>query len=329
MTQQQSPIDDPNQTAQEIARSGSADIGGTAPDFGKAAANVLRRPAFIIAAVVLLLAAVGLNAAVNFMQLHFKKEPAELARPLASISDRFGTWVQVSEDQPLDKEMQDVLGTDKYIFRDYIDERIVSGAQERFRKMIDDIHQASDPKEKEEREKEYRKAVSAVRGKTPQAIVSLSVTYYTGMVDTVAHVPDRCVTADGYEPKSYDIVKWPIGRDLAEKDRPADGQIEVRYINFEDQTGTSSVPRSIAYFFHVNGEFNSSPLGVRQKLANLFERKAYYAKIETMTTMENAAESAKVLTDFLTNAMPEIHRCMPDWDKERGRTPKTQLAAAK
>lgn len=330
MTQQQSPIDDPNLTAQEIARSGSADIGGTAPDFGKAAANVLRRPAFIIAAVVLLLAAVGLNAAVNFMQLHFKKEPAELSRPLAAISDRFGTWVQVSEDQPLDKEMQDVLGTDKYIFRDYVNESVLgSSVQQTFQSLIDEIHKASTPKEREEAEKNYRAKLNSIRRDHSAAVVSLSVTYYTGMVDTVAHVPDRCVTADGYEPKSYDIVKWPIGRDLLEKDRPADGQIEVRYINFEDQTGTSNVPRSIAYFFHVNGEFNSSPLGVRQKLANLFERKAYYAKIETMTTMSDDKKSAEVLTDFLTSAMPEIQRCMPDWDKEHGRTPKTQLAAAK
>ena len=34
------------------------------------------------------------------------------------------------------------------------------------------------------------------------------------LVDTVAHVPDRCVTADGYEPKSYEIKKWPIAHDL-------------------------------------------------------------------------------------------------------------------
>ncbi len=330
MTEQQTPLDDPNETAQEIARGGSADVGGTAPDFGKAAANVLRRPAFIIAAVALLVAAVGLNGAVNFMQLHFKKEAAELSHPLGTISDRLGTWVQVSEDQPLDKEMQDVLGTDKYIFRDYVDERVCgSGIQHTFRTLTDAIRQANNPQEREEREKDYHRKLNEIRGKTPNAVVSLSVTYYTGMVDTVAHVPDRCVTADGYEPKTYDIVKWPIARDLPEKDRQDKDDIEVRYINFEDQTGTSNVPRSIAYFFHVNGEFNSSPLGVRQKLANLFERKAYYAKIETMTTMSDDKESARVLTDFLTSAMPEIQRCMPDWDKEHGRASKAQVAAAK
>ena len=89
----------------------------------------------------------------------------------------------------------------------------------------------------------------------------------------------------------------------------------MRYINFEDQTGTSNVTRSIAYFFHVNGHFESSPLGVRRSLQNLFEKKGYYAKIEIMTTMDMPTESARVMTDFLTAAMPEINRCMPDWEK--------------
>jgi hypothetical protein len=142
------------------------------------------------------------------------------------------------------------------------------------------------------------------------------------MVDTVAHVPDRCVTADGYEPKPGEnqTVPWAIGRDLPASVKPqANGaptdQLMVRYINFEDQTGASNVTRSISYFFHTNGEFVASPLEVRQKLAYLLERRAYYAKIETMTTMDNPTDSARVMTDFLTNALPEINKCLPDWSK--------------
>ena len=52
----------------------------------------------------------------------------------------------------------------------------------------------------------------------------MSVTYYTGMVDTVAHVPERCVTADGYEPRPGEnvTIKWPIARDLP-RSAKADG----------------------------------------------------------------------------------------------------------
>ena len=34
-----------------------------------------------------------------------------------------GPWVQVSIDQPLDPDIEHTLGTDQYIFRDYVDSR--------------------------------------------------------------------------------------------------------------------------------------------------------------------------------------------------------------
>ena len=322
----------------------------TSPDLSAALMRVLRQPAFVVIALVLLVCAVALNASVQFLKLHFKKEAIELARPLGGISDRLGSWVQVTQDEPLNSEIEDVLGTDTYIFRSYVDERLAgTGVQQRFRnarelidKKVQQITEETDPKKRAQLEKErkqlqsdYDKMLPAIRAAHPMGVVNLSVTYYTGMVDTVAHVPDRCVTADGYEPKSYDTVSWPIARGLpvAKKPLKSDGsrsdEIAVRYINFEDQTGTSNVTRSITYFFHANGEFDSDPLGVRQKLARLWEKKAYYAKIEVMTTIEDPHESARVMTDFLAAAMPEIDRCLPDWDKAHGRESGVEAVAAK
>ena len=268
--------------------------------------RALSQRSFLIVTVVLLTAALGLNVAVSAMRLHFKKEPVPLSRPLGALPERLGTWVQVSQDQPLDKETQDVLGTKEYIFRDYVNETDVPGAADRFR-----------DKSKEERQR----ILNGIRQQFPNAVISLSVTYYTGMVDTVAHVPDRCVTADGYEPTEYTTPQWPIAQQLppAAKPRTADGtavdNVEVRYINFEDQTGAGKFPRSISYFFHTNGKFVSSPLEVRNQLANLFVKKGYYAKIETMTTIGDTKISESKTTDFLTYALPEVHKCMPDWEK--------------
>ena len=271
----------------------------TTSPIGRAFSRVIRQPTFVAAVVVLLTAALGLNASVQFMKLRFKKDPVPLARELGSISDRLGTWVQVSQDQALDKDTEDALGTKKYIFRHYLDERVLgAGVADQFT-----------AKSFEERET----LVAEKRRRNASAAVSMSVTYYTGMVDTVAHVPDRCVTADGYEPKSYKTEKWPIARDLPRAAKTDGDNIELRYINFEDQTGTSNVPRSITYFFHCNGGFVSGPLGVRSRLANLFETRGYYCKIEVMTTIRDEAESARVMTDFLTAAMPEVLKCMPDW----------------
>ena len=295
---------------------------------GTAVGNVLRQPAFLVTASVLLLAAVFLNVAVGFMQLHFKKEPVPLAHELGTIPNRIGPWVQVSQDQPLDSEMQDVLGTDKYIFREYVNERIAGvGVQDTARELRESAENEHNPAERARLKKLSDDFIPGIRAKFPNAVVSLSVTYYTGMVDTVAHVPDRCVTADGYEPSSYETTNWPIARELPARYKADGDNIKLRFINFEDQTGRGNVPRSISYFFHVNGEFACSPLDVRSKLAELFERKAYYCKIETMTTMADSKESAQVQTDFLTGVMPEVIRCLPDWDKEHGRAPKAPAAA--
>src|SRR5262249_3574788 len=146
-------------------------------DIGEALGRAFKQPAFIIVVVVLLVAALGLNFAVSYMKLHFKKEPVPLAAPLTVIPDRFGTWVQVSQDKALDKELQDVLGTDQYIFREYVDEKLVD------KTTIAEFKDKSD--------EDRRKKLAEIRNKYPKAVVNLSVTYYTGMVDTVAHVPDR------------------------------------------------------------------------------------------------------------------------------------------
>jgi len=147
-------------------------------------------------------------------------------------------------------------------------------------------------------------------------------------VDTVAHVPDRCFVADGYEPRpeENDKPSWPIGRDLPREAKARDASnlptddIQVRYLNFEDQTGTSKLVRSVAYLFHTNGSWAASPVEVRLKLQNIRERFGYYAKIEVMTLEKDSAKSAAVMTDFLSSALPDIYRSMPDWSKVTGQS---------
>src|SRR6185295_11779313 len=147
---------------------------------------------------------------------------------------------------------------DKYMFRDYLDERIVGS------RVIDDF----DGKSWTQRDAMLRE----IQTKHPEAVINLALTYYTGMVDTVAHIPDRCVIADGYQPTSYETVSWPV--------KPGGGNIDTRWIHFEDQTGQGRVTRNISYFFHVNGHYESNPIGVRTTLQSLTEKYGYYMKIE-------------------------------------------------
>ena len=59
------------------------------------------QPAFLVVLIILFAAAAGLRAATDFMQLHFRKLPVPLAKPLSEIPSELGPWKQVSIDEPL------------------------------------------------------------------------------------------------------------------------------------------------------------------------------------------------------------------------------------
>src|SRR5580698_5122011 len=77
-------------------------------------------PTFVIVAVILLCAGVGLNFTTLTKKLHFKKEAVPQPRDFHEIPAVMGHWMQISEDEKLDRETQDVLGTELYVYRDYL-----------------------------------------------------------------------------------------------------------------------------------------------------------------------------------------------------------------
>ena len=86
-----------------------------------------RQADFLVAVVLLGISAVGLNAATEFLQLHFKKQAVPLKVRLGDgIPPQVGEWVQVTRDEGLKPEMEEVLGTDQYIIRTYVDRRLVT-----------------------------------------------------------------------------------------------------------------------------------------------------------------------------------------------------------
>jgi hypothetical protein len=290
--------------------------------------RAFRQPAFAVAAAVLLVAAVGLNGAVTTMKLHFKKLPVPLARDLDQIPPLLGAWLQVSRDEPLDHELQDVLGTDKYIFRDYINltnqggrcgaellEGLLADSPAKSVADIRDRFMAASVKGraqllqdvmKGKTNDERKRALSVIQFQHPDAVVNIAVTYYTGLVDTVAHVPDRCYIAAGYEPTDYDFPSWDIG---------AANPLQVRFIHFQEDNGVARLDRNVAYFFHVNGHYESNPVNVRLRLQNLLEKYGYYSKVELMTVDADRDRSRLTMIDFLTSAVPEVEKSFPDWDK--------------
>jgi hypothetical protein len=262
---------------------------------GTSLKRAFSQPSFLVVAGILLIAAAGLNGATRFMQLHFRKLPVPMQKELADFPTRLGPWRQVSIDVPLSHDFEEVLQTKKYIFRTYVDTRIFPDAE------LDKIFKDKSPNQCDE---ESNRLV----GRNDQGVVRLMLTYYTGLVDTVAHVPDRCMTAGGYEPTRYETPKWNALKDL-----PGDGM--VRFIVFEDMTTTSrGVPQNVSYFFNCNGEYTNDSIRVRTRLADLFQRYGYYMKIETHMIKTDGDNAARVKNDLLSYALPVLKDFLPNWD---------------
>jgi len=281
--------------------------------WGKALRRLATQPDFLIAVVLLGVSAVGLNAATQFLQLHFKKQAVPLRQELtAGFRAQIGAWVQVSKDEPLSPDFEHVLGTDHYMNRIYVDSRVIAAD------LLDRLKQMST------RDREVE--LMQVAQRSPQAIIRLHVAYYTGMVDTVAHIPDRCDIADGFDVSNYQtITGGAFGADAHGQER----QIDFRYITFDDQTGEGRMSRNVAYFFHVNGHYESDPLAVRRRLQNLLEKYGYYAKMELMIQSPAAGElggiervdngrSLAAIKDFIAAAVPDFEASLPEWPPKSG-----------
>jgi Protein of unknown function (DUF3485) len=298
-----------------LAMSALAAVLAVIPSLRAASRRSLRRGAFAAVIAVLGISALGLNATVSFLQIHFKKRPLPLAvRSLTDSTEgipvQLGEWIAVSPDAAIDPEIQQVLGTAQYLFRDYADAR---------RWPTEQLLALRD-RPKDERDA----AVGEMQAQSPESILRVAITYYTGLADTVAHIPERCYVADGFDVSAYETHEAICGM-------YADGsprKISYRLISFEDQTARGRVGRVVGYLFHVDGVYESDSLVVRNRLASLRERYGYYAKVELMTTDspghdEQRGLSQAAMTDFLTAALPELEKKLPDWKRvhEQGSGP--------
>jgi hypothetical protein len=299
---------------------------------------------FLLAVVVLAIAAAGLNTAARALDMYFKKVPVPLRHRLddeqAGLPKELGHWVMVEQTSSLNEDVQHTLGTKEFVFRTYVNSRVATretadGLARLFREIeaLDESDKGQ-AKTKAEKQMEFSRDLRRLQLEHPEAVMTLNVTFYTGMVDTVAHIPERCLVADGYEPKDPRTVPVTAG----EYPDGSPRQVEIQFSTFEDQTGHGRVSRNVGYFFHCNGSYTPSSIGVRGKLQNLFERYGYYAKIEMLTDDPGVGrqrsarddvtqKSVDAMADLLAVALPEVERCLPDWKQVKAQSPaKDQVA---
>jgi hypothetical protein len=282
----------------------------------------LLNPAFIVCLVVLAGSTVGINAAVSKLKLYLRKLPIEPERQTRSIPAETATWKQLGQDHLESHEIAKELGTDNTVSRVYVAKKPIAGG-----------------------------------GKYAQQIVEVHLPYYTGMVDTVPHVSERCMTGNGWiintgskvVPVELDDSSWRRARNLPTGYKGPPTVSSARLPNdFSDSPGTEvhlpydlvaanpekddlhnrTVPLRVTdflepgskqviyvgYFFIANNRLASSAEDVRLLAFDLRDDYAYYLKVQLSSpTAASEREFVALAQSILSEMLPEIMRCVPDW----------------
>jgi hypothetical protein len=273
-------------------------------------------PAFFVAFVVLLVSALGFGRLIQAYGIHLKKEAIYPpgGRVVSSLPSETESWVQVGADELMSPEILDELGTKNTVSRRYV-----------------------------------QKPGAMAEGQTEPHALVFHAAYYTGMIDTVPHVPERCFVGGGMQKSSAsEIVPLPIRTEDWVEDPSVPesfrGPTGVMYTaptswTYSDRRGYRvRMPRGsgpedpirmmvsefrgqaddravfAGYFFVANGGTVASAEGVRTLAFDLTSDYAYYLKVQTICgSVDSKAEHAAVSASLIGELLPEIMRCVPDW----------------
>jgi len=270
---------------------------------------VLLHPAIVVPLLIMVLTAASLGWYITANGLRITKLPifAKDNLQLRSIPDTLPPvgeprWKQIAPDRPMSAEEIVALGSSNAISRVY--------------QRVDTI------------------------GTSSPMMVELHAVYYTGMIDAVPHVPERCMIAGGGGMTSPPrVVRVPL--DLTAESGVIAEEREDGTVRYSDRSAVTfqriPLPRGVenlamnisayelrgserdiwaGYFFIANGGVVATATGVRGLAYRLDSDYAYYAKVQfSSTTVESAAELAELAADLLRDLFPELMRCLPNWDE--------------
>lgn len=185
----------------------------------------------------------------------------------------------------------------------------------------------------------------AIEGDPTAPVLALHIAYYTGMIDAVPHVPDRCLVAGGFNangrPRNLELPidltgypedAGPVNAASKERYRLATrrdpltgrstdvrmpiGDLAIRTTGF-----TSDKLRGEAiwagYFFIANGRVAITPEDVKRIAFMPSERSAYYCKIQVLGSGKGLTDEAFVrhAATLIEPLLPELMHCLPDWSE--------------
>ncbi len=261
------------------------------------------------AVAIVLLAASGavLGISIRALDLYLQKSPIypRTGLVMRDVPSETENWRQVGPDRFEDADTEKTLGTTNYVTRTYEEKKPSEGGVPR----SIDVHFA----------------------------------YYTGSIDTVPHIPERCFVGGGLQiGAGTRVVDLPLddGSWLPMRDAPEvmDGRAYTSTLargTFSNRPGQRVLlpldPQKMqlrvteftvpgrpslfaGYFFIVNGEHRSSAEGVRLLAFDLKTDYAYYLKIQfNSQRVQSAEELAEIASDLLDDLLGELMLCVPDW----------------
>lgn len=229
--------------------------------------EILKDKGFVAASIILLLSALGIDAIARKLQITFVRKPVPLKKSLHDFDyKKLYPPYKMLKVIKLESDIVEALGTDEYLHI-----------------LFDD---------------------TSIDPNNPGKYVSFFVTYYTGSVDQVPHVPDVCYQGGGYDPIGADNTYLIIPQLGLPEDK-----LPVRVLLFRD-TKSTLIPqiKPVIYFFSVNGRFRATRNEVRLALADIREKYAYFSKVEiAFIGIQPTKEEALKLTEkFLKKALPVL-----------------------
>ena len=186
----------------------------------------------------------------------------------------------------------------------------------------------------------------AIDGDPEKGVLEVHAAYYTGMIDTVPHIPERCWNANGMvmrgqpavvgipvDRSSWNLSEGPVqpgtgarypvtqvldrlSGKVARVSLPL-GDLQMTVTAFQDPRAPGLTSLG-GYLFVANGGTTPSALSVRNLSFKLTDRCAYYCKIQFSARLPGEPEKVtpefvRMTSDLMQSLLPQLMRCLPDW----------------
>ena len=227
---------------------------------------LLRRlwtPHFVVTVAVLVGAAILAGPVAWSMNFRQGKAAIPLRKPLGAMDVEKLRPYRVVERLTLDPVVVEALRTDQYIHWVVEDDRL----------LPDD----------------------------PLRQMQLFMTYDTGGVNVVPHVPDECRLGAGYQP-----ARPHENRDVRIATLADAREVPLRVCTFVKTAVFQRHEQTVVYLFHSNGDFAATREGVRLLFNDPRDRFAYFCKVEMSFPRANREQSVEGAARFLQALLPVL-----------------------